>query len=115
MWVWMWDLGGVDRPPRIKRANIPRAATPTHPPTHTHIYIQVAAAASSGGATGDAALTPQEARAVLVARVVSLVQGRAGVRREVVAALAAALNAGGYVGVVGGAWMGVLGWFCWFG
>ena len=50
---------------------------------------------SAATATGEAALTPAEARAVLVARVVSLVQGRASVRREAVAALAEALNLGG--------------------
>lgn len=78
---------------------------------------------SAAAATGGAALTPAEARAVMVARVVSLVQGRAGVRREAVAALAGALNLGGLVwvyirgvGVVcveggGGGMGGVLVWF----
>jgi histidine ammonia-lyase len=81
-----------------------------------HHTNQVAAAAAlAPAAAGEAALTPTEARAVLVARVISLVQGRAGVRREVVAALAEALNQGAcvclFVGgcvVKGGYWILIL-------
>lgn len=92
---WIGGLGFECGSCLLPRRRTPQTHLSIYPSIHTLPLSQVTAAASmTPAATGDAALTPTEARAVLVARVVSLVQGRAGVRREAVVCLAEALNQG---------------------